>query len=142
MTRGIRHQLDVYDTVLRLAYDAPTWAALRADFGDEVPDSIDEKAPIEDYGMVVDTRWEQNLSKRSAERRVQHLSIWINLDRHGPDLSELVATVAHECVHAAADILHRINERRTPAEAGEQFACLVDWLVRWVWDHLPVRDTR
>lgn len=140
--KAIRHHLDVYDTVLRLAYDMPTWKALLADCPGDPP-SNHPLDPTSNLGCVYGATWEQSpdvnwaRTARPAKRGILHVSIWINVEDCGADLAELVATVAHEGVHAAADIFGHIASRHTPEQASEPFAYLVDWLVRWVWDNLP-----
>lgn len=136
----IRHRLDIYNTVLRLAYDEKSWRALVKDYPGypALPSNIElDRPPLGHSGMTYANVWEPRSRKRQLGQTVQQVAIVINIASLRRDPAQLAATIAHECVHAAALIFEKISADQPPATAGEPFAYLVDWLVEWVWDNLP-----
>lgn len=136
--KAIRHQLDVYNTMLRFAYDDRSWKALVNDYAQPPPSNMDPSDPPSSHsGMTFSNTWEPKPGKRRGNQTVLHVGIYVNLAKLENDQAQLVSTVTHECLHAALAIYENVSCVQPPGELGEPFCYLVDWLVCWVWDNLP-----
>ena len=135
--KAIRTQAPMYGTVIRLAYNTRTWNAMCDDYPG-LPSNIErDRPPTGHSGMTYSNLWEPRAHAGQLGLTSLQVGLWIHHKVLERDQSTLVATVAHECVHAAQRMYDKIGADHTAAGAGEPFAYLVDWLAGWVWDQLP-----
>lgn len=115
MTKYASHHLGIYGAHLHVATTRDQMKALRRKYDLSKPGSIGASY------LTVDTQ---------ANNAI-HLTVW--LDGDSLDGADLVDTIAHESVHAAAQLLDHIGQAANGHDS-EALAYLAGWVAARVWE--------
>lgn len=120
MTKPRSHHLGIYNYTLHLATTVTEWEALDKRFEGNLiaPDAIGIAQ------FLVD----------SESNNAPHCAVYLD-PRAAGDQRTLVATIAHESFHAAAQLLDHIGQATTSHDS-ETTAYLVDFIAGWLWDQV------
>lgn len=126
MSRPVTHELDIYGSVLHVAYDRRAWQTLRQ----RMPGGVTMLDAEVGRTQVVEH------VQPGEERSRWHYLIFIDV-KAARDSADVVDTMAHEAFHTAMAIL----DGTMPApgkDTDEPYAYLAGWITGWLWRNLPV----
>lgn len=109
------HSLGIYGAHLHVATTRKQMTRLRRRYGLAKPEAMGASY------LTVDT----------DAGNAPHLTVWVDGDRL--DGAEMVDTIAHEAVHAAAQLLDHIGQAADRHDS-EALAYLTGWVAARVWE--------